>query len=101
MILIDKAKTKLTRERTDVGTIVSHREHWDGSVDGKVQLKAIRIRLRLTDGAPLNQAHLEAIGAFQEAQANYRIAKHSGQPEWERHARARLAETRRRLQETQ
>lgn len=90
---------KVVDETTDIGTSVSHRVHHDGAMDGKVRLKAIRIRMGV-DGM-VNVEHAKAIGAMQEASNVYLIAKHSGNEEWRRHARRRLAVCSARLRETQ
>ena len=90
---------KIVDETTDIGTSVHHRVGGDGAMDGKVRLKAIRIRM--TDGGGVNVEHAKAIGAMQEASNVYLIAKHSGNVEWRRHARGRLAACSARLRETQ
>ena len=43
MRLIDPTKTKIFKERTRLGWNITRREHFNGSVDANVQLKAIKI----------------------------------------------------------
>lgn len=95
----EDSQHKVIDETTDIGTSVHHRTHQNGAMDGKVRLKAIRIRM--TEGGGVNVEHAKAIGAMQEASNVYMIAKHSGNDQWRRHARARLGVCAARLRETQ
>ena len=95
----EDAQAKIVDETTDIGTSVHHRVAGDGAMDGKVRLKAIRIRM--TDGGGVDVEHAKAIGAMQEASNVYLIAKHSGSVEWARHARGRLAACSAHLREVQ
>jgi hypothetical protein len=101
MKLLDPTKTRVRVEQTEHGNVVKHLDHFNGSTDAKVELKPIRIKLTLTDGAPLNAEHIEAIGGLQEAQRQWLVAKHSGQDEWKMYARTQLDHAERRVRETQ
>ena len=50
MRLIDPTKTRVRRDRTEAGTLISHRDHFNGSVDAKVNLRSIRVRLVAAEG---------------------------------------------------
>lgn len=76
---------------------VIRKEHWDGSVDATVKVKGLR--LNITSGAPPQQPVVDAIAALEEAQAEWRIAKHSGNSEWMGYARRRLESCNVRLRE--
>ena len=101
MRLIDPTTTRVRKEKTETGTVISHRDHFNGSVDAKVLLTPIRIKLTLTDGAPLNIQHIEAIGALHEANRQWLVAKHSGNAEWKLYAKTQLDQANRRIRETE
>ncbi len=101
MKLIDSRKTRVRTEVTEHGNKIKHRDHFDGSVDAKVYLKALRIRMVADDGKPLVREQVMAIGAFEEANRHYLIAKHSGNDEWRTHALRLLKAAERRVEETQ
>ena len=102
MRLIDPTKTRTRIRRNErEGTVVAHRDHHDGSTDGKVHLLAIHVKLVAAEGAPLNIEQIKAVGAFEEASRAYTIAKHSGSDEWRDHAFGRLTYARRRLEDNQ
>ncbi len=98
--LIDPTKTRTRIERNE-RTVVKHRDHHDGHVDGKVYLQTIRVKLTAAEGAPLNIEQVKAIGAYEEATQAWRIAKHSGIETWRADAAARLDQARRRLEDNQ
>ena len=101
MLLIDPTKTRTRTEKTHIGTVVKHLDHFDGTTDAKVQLRTIRIRLVAAEGAPLNVEQVKAIAVFEEASRAYMIANHSGSDEWRDHAFSRLEYARRRLEDNQ
>ena len=101
MRLIDTSSTRIRRERTEHGNVIVHRDHFDGSKDATVHLKPIRVRLTTAEGAPLDREHLKAIGAFEEANRQHLIAKHSGNDQWAAHAYEQLQAAEQRLEETQ
>ncbi len=99
MRLIDPSKTKVTHIKTGERTWVRYRDHHDGSRDARVQVAALR--LSMTAGAPINQEHLKAIGALEEAQKGAYIAKHSGNADWLSAAKRQIYEAKQRVMETQ
>lgn len=96
MRLIDPTKTRVSREKTRDGW-VARREHFNGSVDATVRLKALR--LHVTAGAPPNTRLVAAVAELEAAQAEWMIAKHSGSDEWRRYAAARLTAANQRMRE--
>ncbi len=102
MRLINPTRTRRRAQHNKrEGTVVKHLDHFDGRTDAKVHLRTIRIKLVAAEGAPLNTEQLKAIGAFEEANRNYIIAKHSGSDEWRDSAFRRLDYARRRLEDNQ
>lgn len=91
------AKTVTVEDTEYVRNGVTRTEHWDGSVDATVRVKGLR--LNITAGAPPQQTVVDAIAALEEAQAEWRIAKHSGNAEWMGYARRRLESCNVRLKE--
>ncbi len=80
---------------------VEHIEHWSGRVDAVARPKAIRMKLCLTDGAPLTPWHTQAIGEHQQAIDELKLARAVGQPEWVTACERRVAEWKARILETQ
>ena len=95
MRLIDPTKTKIFKERTHLGENITRREHFNGSVDANVQLKAIKIEAHVTK--PL----IAAIAELEAATREWRVAKHSDSAEWRRFAKTRLKAANERVKETQ
>ena len=96
MLLIDPTKTQMTRERTGKGT-VARREHWDGSVDANVQLRALR--LHMTSGAPPDTRLVQAVAELEAAQREWLVAKHSPDPAWVMFAKRRVMVAKERVRE--
>ena len=97
MRLIDPTKTRQTVTRTEHGRNVRHTEHHDGSVDGEVKLRAVKI----TGGAPPTKPLVAAVAELEAATREWRIAKHSESVEWQRFVKTRLRVANERLQEVQ
>ena len=95
MRLIDPTKTRITKQRTHLGENITRREHFDGSVDANVQLKAIKVTTVVSK--PL----VHAINELEEATREWRIAKHSKSDEWKNYAKTRLRVANERLLEVQ
>jgi len=98
MRLIDPTKTVVRTEATEHGQ-VKIREHFNGSQDATVQIKALR--LSFTAGAPPNAALVAAIHELEEAQAEWRLAKESGSNAWMGFVSNRLRVANERVRETQ
>ena len=95
MRLIDPTKTQTFKERTHLGENITRREHFNGSVDVNVRLKAIKIEAHVTK--PL----VAAIAELEAATREWRIAKHSDSDEWKQFAKTRLRVANDRLVEVQ
>jgi hypothetical protein len=74
-------------------------DRFDGSNDATVRIKALR--LNLTAGAPPNRELVRAIALLEEAQAEWLVAKHSDNAEWQQYVRRKLAAANLRVQEVQ
>ena len=98
MLLVDPTKTRTIRERTEKGG-VTRTEHWNGSVDANVKIKALR--LSLTAGAPPDTRLVQAIAELEAAQKEWLIAKHSPDPAWVMYARRRIRDAKERVREVQ
>ena len=98
MRLIEPTAVNIRHMKTGDRTWVRYREHHDGSVDANVKVDAIRISV--SDGS-MSRPHIEAIGALEQATQNYRLAQHSGSPEWKQAAERALVDARDRVHQTQ
>ena len=96
MLLIDPTKTNTIRERTEKGA-VARTEHWDGSVDASVKLKALR--LNMTSGAPPDTRLVQAVAELEAAQREWLVAKHSPDPAWVMFAKRRIRVAKERVRE--
>ena len=97
MRLIDPTKTKVFHERTHLGRNITRREHFNGSVDAKVQLRAVKIIAH----APPTKSLVAAIAEVEAATREWRVAKHSESDEWKRYVKTRLRVANERLAEVQ
>ena len=97
MRLIDPTKTKTFVERTEHGNNIQRTEHFNGSEDANVKIKAVRI----TFGAPPSKPLVAAIKELESSIKEWRVAKHSDSDEWKRYAKARMKSANERVQETQ
>ena len=97
MRLIDPTKTKIFKERTHLGENITRREHFNGSVDANVQLRAVKI----TAGAPPTTVLVHAIAEVEAATREWRVAKHSDSDEWKQFVKTRLRVANDRLLEVQ
>lgn len=95
MRLIDPTKTKTFREQTHLGWNITRREHFNGSVDANVQLKAIKIE------AHVSKPLVAAIAELEAATREWRVAKHSDSDAWKQFAKTRLRVANERVMETQ
>lgn len=98
MRLIDPTKVDISRRPTEHGYVAT-REHWNGSVDATVKLKALR--LSIVADAPPNKDHVAAIHELEAAQQEWLYAKHSPDPAWVEYAKRRLRIANERLREVQ
>lgn len=98
MRLIDPTKTVTTRETTENG-LVDRREHFNGSVDATVHIRALR--LNLVADAPPRKAVVAAVAELEAAQAAWILAKHSGDPAFVTSAKRRLLDANERMVEAQ
>ena len=96
VLLIDPSKTNTVRERTEKGS-VARTEHWDGSVDASVRLRALR--LHMTSGAPPDTRLVAAVAELEAAQREWLVAKHSPDPAWSRFVRRRIEVAKERVRE--
>jgi len=96
VLLVDPTKTRTIRERTEKGA-VARTEHWDGSVDASVQLRALR--LHMTSGAPPDTRLVQAVAELEAAQREWLVAKHSPDPAWVRFAKRRVWDAKERVRE--
>ena len=96
MLLVDPTKTNTVRERTEHGA-VARREHWDGTVDANVRLRALR--LHMTSGAPPDTRLVQAVAELEAAQKEWLIAKHSPDPAWVMYAKRRVVDAKERVRE--
>ena len=98
MRLIDPTKTDISRRPTEHG-YVAMREHWNGSVDATVRVKALR--LSVVADAPPSKMLVAAVAELEAAQAEWMIAKNSRSDEWKRYVQRRLHTANERLREVQ
>jgi hypothetical protein len=82
-----KTATKSFTEVNDKTTIIT-REHFNGSVDQTVKLKALRLDVQLDGG--VRREHLAAIAELEAANKEHLLAKHSGSVEWAAYTTRRL-----------
>jgi hypothetical protein len=95
--LIDPTKVRHTVTETHLGRNIRHTEHHNGTVDGEVKLRAVKI----VAGAPPSKPLVQAIGELESATREWRIAKHSDSVEWKRYVKTRLRVANERLLEVQ
>jgi hypothetical protein len=98
MRLIDPTKTVIKTARTEHGWVKT-REHFNGSQDATVKVKALR--LNMTAGAPPNQALVAAVHELEQAQQEWLLAKSSLDERWRTYSAARLRAANERVKETQ
>jgi len=93
-----KHSTKTFETKTDVSTIVT-REHFNGSVDQTVKIKALKLDIQLDGGA--RREHMAAIAELEAANKEHMLAKHSGNKEWLEYTTRRVKSANLRLVEVQ
>lgn len=98
MRLIDPAKTRTTVEEIERGR-VTRTEHFNGSVDADVKLRALRISM--TAGAPPSKPLVYAIHELEEATREYRLAQHSGNAGWLAYTTGRMGQAKAKVRELQ
>jgi len=94
-----KTSTNVTYERTEHGRNVQVTDHFDGSRDATVKVKALR--LSFTAGATPNREHVAAIAELEEATREHRLAEASGNTGWVAYTSRRLAAANVRVLEVQ
>lgn len=98
MRLIHPDATHTTSETVERGRVI-RTEHFNGSVDAEVKLRALRFNV--VADAPPDQRLVYAIHELEEATKEYRLAQHAGNPGWLTYSTGRMAEAKRKVRELQ
>jgi hypothetical protein len=91
--------SKVQTFETNEAAKIIRTEHFDGTLDATVKVKALK--LSLTQGADPSREHVAAIHELEAANKEHGLAKHSGSEEWVRFTTRRLRKANERLLEVQ
>ena len=89
-----------TGQVADTGT-VTHREHWNGSMDATVRPKTVTMKMNVTMGADPDPQHVQAIAVFEKATRRLDFARQSGDSSFIMKAERAMATAQKQLEATQ